>query len=91
MHLHPLTARALGFPRAIAHGMWTYARALAILADATAGPSASHVWFAKPVLLPSTVELVAGGRLDQPEGVVLGLRSAKDASIRHLTLRVTSR
>ena len=29
--MHPLTARAFGFPRPIAHGMWTKARCLAPL------------------------------------------------------------
>ncbi|MFJ3189391.1 MaoC/PaaZ C-terminal domain-containing protein [Streptomyces halstedii] len=29
IHLHPLTARLFGFPRHIAHGMWTVARCLA--------------------------------------------------------------
>ncbi|MCT2592111.1 hypothetical protein LHJ74_19755 [Streptomyces sp. N2-109] len=29
LHLHPLTARPFGFPGAIAHGMWTFARCLA--------------------------------------------------------------
>ena len=31
IHLYPLTARAFGFPRAIAHGMWLKARTLAAL------------------------------------------------------------
>ena len=31
IHLHSLSARLFGFPSAIAHGMWTYARALATL------------------------------------------------------------
>ena len=31
IHLHGLTARAFGFPSAIAHGMWTLARSLATL------------------------------------------------------------
>ncbi|SAK91912.1 MaoC like domain protein [Caballeronia temeraria] len=31
IHLHMLTAKAFGFPRAIAHGMWTLARTLAAL------------------------------------------------------------
>jgi acyl dehydratase len=31
IHLHALTARAFGFKRAIAHGMWTQSRALAAL------------------------------------------------------------
>ena len=31
IHLHALTAKPFGFPRAIAHGMWTKARCLAAL------------------------------------------------------------
>ncbi|MFC8503243.1 MaoC family dehydratase [Pedococcus sp. NPDC057267] len=83
IHLHPLTARAMGYPRAIAHGMWTAARTLAGLGPRFARPGTSHVWFAKPVLLPSTVELVVDDRSDP---VVAGLRSAKDPAVRHLTL-----
>jgi acyl dehydratase len=83
IHLHALTARAMGFPRAIAHGMWTAARTMAALGPGTAGPGTSHVWFAKPVLLPSTVELVVDDRSDP---VVAGLRSAKDPAVRHLSL-----
>ncbi len=78
IHLHPLTARALGFPRAIAHGMWTFARTLALLGPRSAGPSRSRVWFEKPVLLPGTVEAVVrvDGRwslagLRRPDGTPL--------------------
>jgi hypothetical protein len=53
IHLHPLTAKALGFPRAIAHGMWTKARCLASLRLPDA--FAVEVQFKKPILLPSTV------------------------------------
>jgi acyl dehydratase len=83
IHLHALTARAMGFPRAIAHGMWTAARTLAALGAGTAEPSQSHVWFAKPVLLPSTVELVVD---DSGPVTVAGLRSAKEPATTHLTL-----
>ena len=83
IHLHALSARAMGFPRAIAHGMWTFARALAQLGSWTAGPSSSHVWFGKPLLLPSTVELVVD---DRAVPVVAGLRSAKQPDQVHLTL-----
>jgi acyl dehydratase len=83
IHLHALTARALGFPRAIAHGKWTAARTLAALGAGTAEPSTSHVWFARPVLLPSTVELVVD---DAGPVTVAGLRSAKDPATTHLTL-----
>ncbi|WP_086559842.1 MaoC/PaaZ C-terminal domain-containing protein [Streptomyces africanus] len=53
IHLHPLTARLFGFPRAIAHGMWTVARCLA----AHGTPDSCHVRaeFRAPVLLPGTV------------------------------------
>ncbi|WP_217548838.1 MaoC/PaaZ C-terminal domain-containing protein [Streptomyces sp. GbtcB6] len=57
IHLHPLTARLFGFPRAIAHGMWTVARCLA----AHGVPAAAEVRaeFRAPVLLPGTVEYAA--------------------------------
>ena len=87
IHLHALTAKAMGFPRAIAHGMWTAARTLAALGPGTTGPSASHVWFAKPVLLPSTVELVVA---DAGAVTVAGLRSAKEPPTTHLTLTLES-
>ncbi|WP_326766169.1 MaoC/PaaZ C-terminal domain-containing protein [Streptomyces sp. NBC_01591] len=58
IHLHPLTARLFGFPRAIAHGMWTVARCLA----ETPRPDEVH-WvradFKAPVLLPATVTYAA--------------------------------
>lgn len=57
IHLTPLAAKAFGFPRAIAHGMWTHARSLAAL-EGRVGPRVRVVAeFAKPVLLPSTVAL----------------------------------
>ncbi|MGI5427781.1 MaoC family dehydratase [Streptomyces sp. CA-179760] len=57
IHLHPLTARLFGFPRAIAHGMWTLARCLA----AHGTPDSCHVRaaFRAPVLLPGTVTYAA--------------------------------
>ncbi|HET6857914.1 MAG TPA: MaoC/PaaZ C-terminal domain-containing protein, partial [Streptomyces sp.] len=53
VHLYAATARLFGFPRPIAHGMWTFARCVA-----QAGPAeAVHVQaeFKAPVPLPSTV------------------------------------
>lgn len=58
IHLHPLTARALGFQRAIAHGMWASARVLAALGPRTEGPGTARVWFRRPILLPGTVALL---------------------------------
>ena len=83
IHLHALSARAMGFPRAIAHGMWTAARTLATLGPGASGPSTSAVWFRKPVLLPSTVELVVD---DSGEVVVAGLRSGLETAREHLVL-----
>lgn len=90
IHLHPLSARAMGFPRAIAHGMWTYARALATLGSVTSGPGTSQVWFHKPVLLPSTVEVVVDQSGPRGSDTVVGLRSAKDPERGHLVLTYSS-
>ncbi|MCF1595284.1 MaoC family dehydratase [Streptomyces muensis] len=69
IHLHPLTARLFGFPRAIAHGMWTVARCLA--AHGTPERAVVEVEFRAPVLLPGTVTYAAeGGRFE--------LRGAKE-------------
>ncbi|WP_179423968.1 MaoC/PaaZ C-terminal domain-containing protein [Pedococcus badiiscoriae] len=88
IHLHALSARAMGFPRAIAHGMWTAARTLAALEPRGNDASTSHVWFAKPVFLPSTVELVVD---DRERVVVAGLRSTKAPATPHLTLTLAPR
>jgi acyl dehydratase len=65
IHLHALTARALGLDRAIAHGMYTYARAVAGIGSKIPAGGSSTVWFRKPVKLPSTVllKVSADGRL----------------------------
>ncbi|WP_030685409.1 MaoC/PaaZ C-terminal domain-containing protein [Streptomyces sp. NRRL B-1347] len=55
IHLHPLTARPFGFPRAIAHGMWTFARCLAEYGPAGTEPVRVTAEFRAPVPLPSTV------------------------------------
>ncbi len=58
IHVHALTARPLGFPSAIAHGMYSYARVLASLGPRLPESGlTSRVWFRKPVRLPSTVRL----------------------------------
>ncbi len=65
IHLSGLTAKALGFERAIAHGMWVKARVLGALAGRLPGAMEFDVQFKKPLFLPSTVTLstaeVAGG------------------------------
>jgi acyl dehydratase len=55
IHLYPLTARALGFKRQIAHGMWTMARCVAALENRLPDAARVEVSFKKPVFLPGTV------------------------------------
>ncbi|MCA5892070.1 hypothetical protein LEP48_01725 [Isoptericola sp. NEAU-Y5] len=57
IHLSALSAKAFGFPRAIAHGMYTAARALADVGHARGEAYRWTVRFAKPVLLPGTVDV----------------------------------
>jgi acyl dehydratase len=60
IHLHPLAARAFGFPRAIAHGMWSKARCLALLQQQPGwrdGPVEVEVGFKKPLFLPGKATL----------------------------------
>jgi acyl dehydratase len=52
IHLHPLTAKALGEPGAIAHGMWTKARCLAALEAQLPAAVAVDVRFKLPLRLP---------------------------------------
>jgi len=58
IHLWPFTARLLGFRRAIAHGLWTQARALALLQPDGVLPQASlQTVFKRPLLLPAQATL----------------------------------
>lgn len=91
IHLSALSAKAFGFPRAIAHGMWTTAAALAALGELPR-PCTVDVAFKRPVLLPGRAELVTrrdeGGdeRGDGGGGWSFGLRSRD--GIPHLAGRV---
>lgn len=81
IHLSPLTARLFGFPRAIAHGMWTAARCLA----ARGTPESAYVRaeFRAPVLLPGVVEYAAEGDRFQLRS---GDRTHVDGVVRPLPL-----
>ncbi|MDR5878268.1 MaoC/PaaZ C-terminal domain-containing protein [Caballeronia sp. LZ032] len=58
IHLHMLTAKAFGFPRAIAHGMWTLARTLAALHPVKAlAAGHAHGDFKTPLYLPGEATL----------------------------------
>jgi acyl dehydratase len=55
IHLYGATAKAFGFPRQIAHGMWSKARCLAALESRLPDAYEVDVEFKKPILLPATV------------------------------------
>ena len=77
IHLYPLTAKAFGFPRQIAHGMWTKARCVAALDNRLPDAVTVRVEFKKPVFLPGTVAL--GSRIDD-DGVAFSLTRPKDGA-----------
>ncbi|HEY3716962.1 MAG TPA: MaoC/PaaZ C-terminal domain-containing protein [Jatrophihabitantaceae bacterium] len=87
IHLHPLTARAFGFPRAIAHGMWVKARTLAAIEARLPEAFSVDVTFKTPVLLPSTLSLVAAR---DNQAWVLDVRNAKSGKP-HMTGSVSGR
>ena len=67
IHLSGLTAKAFGFKRASAHGMWVKARVLGALSGRLPDAVNLDVSFRKPLFLPSTVTLStaqAGGGWD---------------------------
>jgi len=87
IHLYAITAKALGFPRQIAHGMWTMARSVAALENRIPDAARVDVAFKRPVLLPGSVQF-GSSRLD--DGFAFSLVSPKDGSP-HLLGRTSSR
>jgi hypothetical protein len=85
IHVHPLSARLFGFPRAIAHGMWTKARCLAALAPRLPDAYTVEAAFRKQILLPGKVEFASGGG---DSGILFGVRDARKGSP-HLDGRVS--
>lgn len=77
IHMHSLTAKPLGFPSAIAHGMWTKARALAAVGNRLPDAFEVEVRFRKPILLPARVEFAEGEEGDE---ILFAVRSAKDGT-----------
>ena len=81
IHIHPYTAKLFGFPRAIAHGMWTKARCLAAL-EPLPDAYTVDVSFRKPILLPGRVTFA------HEDGRFV-VRSAKNPDTIHLEKTVT--
>jgi acyl dehydratase len=84
IHMHSLTAKPLGFPGAIAHGMWTKARALAQLESELPDSFEVEVRFRKPVLLPARVVFAEQGLGNE---ILFAVRDAKKGTP-HLDGRV---
>ena len=84
IHMHDVPAKLLGFPRTIAHGMWTKARCLAALENRLPASFSVQARFRKPVLLPSTVTF---GSVEDDGVTCLAVRAARDGAP-HLDGRV---
>lgn len=68
IHLSALTAKAFGFPRAIAHGMYTASRAFTQARIDLHRPLRWDVEFGAPVTLPATVLVAFDHASDQRDG-----------------------
>jgi acyl dehydratase len=76
IHMHPLSARLFGMPRAVAHGMWSKARCLAALEGHLPDALEVDVSFKLPVLVPATVSFASwpdgqGRGRERPRGFAL--------------------
>ena len=85
IHLYSITARLLGFPRQIVHGMWSLARCLAELAGRLPTAYTVEAAFSRPILLPAEV---AYATTKQGEGVRFALTDARQGTP-HLSGTIT--
>lgn len=86
IHLYPLTARALGFPRQIAHGMWSLARCVGAIENRLPDAVRVDAAFKKPILLPGTV---AFGTAPLDDGLAFSLSRPRDGAP-HVVGRATA-
>jgi acyl dehydratase len=77
IHLYGLTAKAFGFPRQIAHGMWSLARCVGALENRLPSKVRVDVAFKKPVLLPGSV---AFGSRPTDDGYAFSLSNPKSGA-----------
>jgi MaoC like domain len=84
IHMHALSAKLFGFPKAIAHGMWSKARCLATLEGRLPDAFSIEVSFKRPILLPGKVIL---SEAEQPDGWTLQLDDARSENT-HLVSNV---
>lgn len=75
IHIHAVTAKAFGFKQAIAHGMWSKAKALSNLSLPDAYEA--DVWFKLPMYLPSKVEFLTAQQGKDTEFLIRNAKSQK--------------
>jgi acyl dehydratase len=75
IHMSEWTAKPLGFPKAIAHGMWTKARSLAALEGDLPDALGVAVRFKRPILLPGRVAFASAPRGER--GGAFAVRDAR--------------
>jgi acyl dehydratase len=79
IHLYGVTAKAFGFPRQIAHGMWSKARCIAAVENRLPDAVKVEVAFKTPVLLPATVCFASSPAVDD-RGVAFSLVNPKNGA-----------
>jgi acyl dehydratase len=81
IHLYPLTAKALGFKRQIAHGMWSLARCVAAIENRLPDAVTVDAAFKKPIFLPGSVAFGVARHDDgKDEGLAFALSSPKSGA-----------
>ncbi|MCO8101971.1 hypothetical protein NI401_03450 [Acinetobacter indicus] len=75
IHIHALTAKAFGFKQAIAHGMWSKAKALANIQLPDAYEA--DVWFKLPMYLPSQVEFLMAQQAQNTDFLIRSKKNQK--------------
>ena len=78
IHLYPLTAKALGFKRQIAHGMWSLARCVAAVENRLPDAVTVDVGFKKPIFLPGSVGF---GVAPHDDGLAFALTSSTSGTL----------
>ncbi len=77
IHMSEWTAKPLGFPKAIAHGMWTKARALAAIEGDLPDGFGVEVRFKRPILLPARVSFASSPNTPKAGSIAFAVRDAR--------------
>jgi hypothetical protein len=85
IHIHAITAKVFGFKQAIAHGMWSKAKALANLS--LPDSYEADVWFKLPMYLPSKVEFLTAQNGQNIDFMIQNSKNKKPHVMGHITAR----